>query len=70
MSGPHAHPEGELPELRRELRDVLNRMVIVHIKAQIDEALRDMARDPSAAQRYRDLFARQQALENQMRTSS
>ena len=70
MSGPHAHPAGELPELRRELRDVLNRMVIVHIKAQIDEALRDMARDPSAAQRYRDLFARQQALENQMRTSS
>ncbi|MFC4927751.1 MULTISPECIES: DNA primase [Delftia] len=70
MSGPHAHPEGELPELRRELRGVLNRIVIDHIKAQIDEAVRDMARDPSAAQRYRDLFARQQVLENQMRTSS
>ncbi len=40
------------------------------IADEIDEALRDMARDPSAAQRYRDLFARQQALENQMRTSS
>lgn len=70
MSGPHAHPEGELSELRRELRGVLNRIVIDHIKAQIDEAVRDMARDPSAAQRYRDLFARQQVLENQMRTSS
>jgi DNA primase len=70
MSGPHAHPEGELPELRRELRGVLNRVVIDHIKAQIEEAVRDMARDPSAAQRLRDLYARQQALENQMRTSS
>jgi DNA primase len=70
MSGPHAQPEGELPELRRELRGVLNRILIDHIKAQTNEAVRDMARDPSAAQRLRDLYARLQVLENQMRASS
>ncbi|WP_280189690.1 DNA primase [Delftia sp. PS-11] len=70
MSGPHAHPEGELPELRRELRGVLNRILIDHIKAQTNEAVRDMGRDPSAAQRLRDLYARLQILENQMRAPS
>ncbi len=70
MSGPHAHPEGELTELRRELRGVLNRILIDHIKAQTNEAVREMGRDPTAAQRLRDLYARLQALENQMRAPS
>ena len=67
MSSPHAQPEGELAELRHELRGVLNRMRIDRIKRLTTETIAQMGSDPSAAQRLRDLYARQQALELQMR---
>ena len=70
MNGPHAHPEGELDELRRELRGVLNRILIEDIKLQITQAIQAMSSDPNATQRLRDLYARQQTLDQQMRNSA
>lgn len=70
MTGPHAQPEGELPELRRELRGVLNRILIDHLKQQTHVAAMSIATDPHAAQRLRDLYARLQFLENETRNAS
>jgi len=70
MTGPHAHPEGELPELRRELRGVLNRILVDHLKQQTHVAAGAIATDPHAAQQLRDLYARLQFLQNEMRNPS
>ncbi|MCT9809259.1 DNA primase [Acidovorax sp. Be4] len=70
MTGPHAQPEGELPELRRELRGVLNRILIDHIKQETHATAMAIASDPHAAQRLRDLYARLQFLENETRNGS
>jgi DNA primase len=70
MSGPHAQPEGELPEIRRELRGVLNRILIDHIKLQENETVAAMRTDPAAAQRLRDLHARRLELEAQARSAA
>ncbi|MET1117043.1 MAG: DNA primase [Comamonas sp.] len=70
MTGPHAQPEGELPELRRELRGVLNRILIDHIQQQTHAAAAAIATDPHAAQQLRDLYARLQFLQNEMRNPS
>ncbi|MNF01618.1 hypothetical protein D3C80_2006310 [compost metagenome] len=70
MTGPHAQPEGELPELRRELRGVLNRILIDHIKQETHATAMAIASDPHAAQRLRDLYARLQFLENETRNPS
>ncbi|MFT3814725.1 MAG: DNA primase [Acidovorax sp.] len=67
MNGPHAQPEGDLPEIRRELRGVINRMIIEHIKQQENDALAALRSDPSAAQRLRSLQARRQELVAQSR---
>ncbi|CAM4375482.1 DNA primase [Comamonas aquatilis] len=67
MNSVHAQPEGELDELRVELRGVLNRILIEHIKQQITQTIQSMSTDPSATQRLRDLYARQQTLDQQMR---
>lgn len=70
MTGPHAQPEGELPELRRELRGVLNRILIDHIKQQTHVTAMAISSDPHAAQQLRDLYARLQFLQNEMRNPS
>ncbi|MCD2513685.1 DNA primase [Comamonas endophytica] len=70
MTGPHAQPEGELPELRRELRGVLNRILIDHLKQQTHVAAMAVATNPLAAQQLRDLYARLQFLQNEMRNPS
>ncbi|MEX8191492.1 DNA primase [Comamonas guangdongensis] len=70
MSGPHGQPEGELPELRKELRDVLNRIQISHIDEMTVQVVRKASSDPTAAQKLRDLYARKQVLEAQLRNSS
>lgn len=69
MSGPHAQPEGDLTEIRRELRGVLNRVLMDHIKQQETEAIAALRADPSAAQRLRELQARRVALEAQTRAA-
>ena len=63
MTGAHAQTEGEITELRTELRSLLNRMLIEHIKQQQDAAIAEAAHDPSALQRYRELQIRRVALE-------
>jgi len=70
MSGPHAQPEGELPEIRRELRGVLNRILIEHIKQQENDTLAALRTDPAAAQRLRELQVRRLALEAAARNPS
>ena len=63
MTGAHAQTEGETAELRTELRGLLNRMVIEHLKQQQDAAIAQAAHDPSALERYRALQLRRVALE-------
>ncbi|EJE50014.1 DNA primase, catalytic core [Acidovorax sp. CF316] len=55
MTGAHAQTEGELAELRLELRDLLNRMLIEDIKEQQKLLILQAAKDPTALERYRVL---------------
>ena len=70
MTGPHAQPEGELPELRRELRGVLNRVLIDHLKQRTHTVAMAISTDPHAAQQLRDIYTRLQFLENETRNPS
>ena len=70
MDSPHAQPEGDWAEIRRELRGVLNRMHIERIKAQETQAIAALANDPEAAQQLRALQARRLHLEAQTRMVS
>ena len=70
MSGPHAQPEGDLQEIRRELRGVLNRMRMDRIKQQETEAVAALRTDPTAAQRLRALQAQRLELEALARKAS
>ena len=63
MTGAHAQTEGETTELHTELRGLLNRMLIEHLKQQQDAAIAQAANDPSALERYRALQSRRVALE-------
>ena len=62
MTGSHAQTEGELQELRLELRDLLNRMQIEDIKAQQKLLVLQVDQDPTALERYRALEQRRTAL--------
>ena len=63
MTGSHAQTEGDLGELRLELRDLLNRMQIEDIKEQQKLLVLQVDQDPTALERYRALDARRQALQ-------
>jgi DNA primase len=63
MTGSHAQTEGDLHELRLELRDLLNRMRIEDIKAQQKALIQQAAQDPTALERYRALEQRRIALQ-------
>jgi len=63
MTGSHAQTEGDAAELRSELRDLLDRMLIEDIKHQEKELIQQAAHDPSALERYRALQQRRQALQ-------
>jgi DNA primase len=62
MDGPHGQPEGELPELRCELRSVLNLMLVKRLKTLEAQALAEVATDPQAVHRYRALQERRKQL--------
>ena len=62
MEGPHGQPEGELPELRRELRSAINPILVKRLKELEDQALTEVATDPLAVQRYRALQERRKQL--------
>ncbi len=65
MAGPvDASDQGENDEESiRELRSLLNRMLVEHLKAQETQAIEDAKADPSALVRYRDLQLRRRTLE-------
>ncbi len=62
MTGAHAQTEGDLKELRLELRDLLNRMLVEDIKAEQSALIERAAHDPSALERYRALEQKRNAL--------
>jgi DNA primase len=47
MSGAHANPEGEVDELRKELRGTLNLILVDHLKREEAQALKEIATDPT-----------------------
>ena len=63
MTGSHAQTEGDLHELRAELRGLLNRMLIEAIKLQQNALIAAASQDPAAIERYRQLQERRRALE-------
>ncbi|MBV5295385.1 MAG: DNA primase [Curvibacter lanceolatus] len=63
MTGSHAQTEGEIKELRAELRGVLNRMLVEQLKLQEKQAIEAVRHDPAALERYRALFKRRTELE-------
>ena len=50
--------------MTRELRNLLNRMLVERLKAQETEAIHASKADPTALQRYRELQTRRRALES------
>ncbi|GAB1386650.1 hypothetical protein MASR1M59_17980 [Melaminivora sp.] len=62
MTGSHAQTEGEEAELRRELRDLLNRMLAEAIGLEQSQLIASAAHDPQALERYRQLEKRRLAL--------
>jgi len=66
MDGPLGQVEGDLPELRRELRDLLNRLLRERIAAQAAAIAARASSDPGAAEQLRQLYARRLALEGQI----
>ncbi|AVP58312.1 DNA primase [Pulveribacter suum] len=63
MTGSHAQTEGEERELRWELRELLNRMLVEAIKHEQIALVEQAASDPQAMERYRQLQERRLALE-------
>ena len=62
MTGAHAQTEGDLQELRLELRDLLNRMQIEDINEQQKWLVLQVAQDPTALERYRALEQKRRVL--------
>lgn len=62
MTGSHAQTEGDLQELRLELRDLLNRMQVEDIAAEQKLLMLQAAQDPAVLERYRALEARRKVL--------
>ena len=62
MTGSHAQTEGDLQELRLELRDLLNRMQIEDIAAEQKLLMLQAAQDPTVLERYRVLELRRKVL--------
>ncbi|MDD0808759.1 DNA primase [Curvibacter sp. RS43] len=70
MTGSHAQTEGEIKELRAELRGVLNRMLVDRLKQLENEAIAAARSDPLALQRYRELQDRRKTLEKELLSAS
>ena len=62
MNSSHAQPEGEIEELRRELRGALNQILVAHLMREEDKALKEIASDPTAARRYIEFQQRRKKL--------
>ena len=64
MAGHEADVDHEAGESARELRNLLNRMLVEQLKVQETEAIQASKADPTALQRYRELQIRRRALES------
>ncbi len=64
MADHEAGVDDEAGESARELRNLLNRMLVERLKAQETEAIHASKADPTALQRYRELQTRRRALES------
>jgi DNA primase len=67
MTGSHAQTEGDLAELRRELRDLLCRMQIEAIEEHQKVLVLQAEQDPSALDRYRALEQKRTVLRAMLR---
>ena len=67
MSGPELHAEQSPSEADKELRQLLDRMLVERISAQQNEAIEASKADPSALLRYRELQTRKIELEARSR---
>ncbi len=63
MAGPELHADMDESETFKELRQVLNRMLVEHINALQNEAIEASKAEPAALQRYRELQTRKLELE-------
>lgn len=66
MDGPHAQPEGDIEEIRYELRGVLDRIVIERLKTRERHIIDTLASDPQAAQQLRQLQTRRILLQTRV----
>jgi DNA primase len=64
MTGFELGAAEEKEELKSELRNLLNRMLVERLKVQETEAIQAAKADPTALQRYRELQARRRTLES------
>ncbi|MPM79158.1 hypothetical protein SDC9_126191 [bioreactor metagenome] len=64
MTGSHAQTEGDVAELRGELRGILNRLLIDQLMRQEKELIVQASHDPAALIKYKELQNRRKALEN------
>ncbi len=70
MTGSQLTAEVDPVEAERELRQLLNRMLIERLGTQMNQAIEASKSDPSALQRYRELQKRKQTLEAEARANS
>ena len=64
-TGP-TNESGQVDDLRREMRELMDRMLIEDLKQRETQAITDSGQDPSALQTYRELHARRLELEQQV----
>ncbi len=64
MTGSHAQTEGDMHELRGELRGILDRLLIDSLRRQENELIKLASQDPNALQKYKELQNRRKTLEN------
>ena len=70
MNGEHSQPEGEVDELRKELRGTLNLILVDHLEREEGKALKEIATDPTAARRYIEFQERRKKLSVIISTTS
>ena len=70
MTGSELTSEVDPKEAARELRQLLDRMLIERLGAQMNQAIEASKSDPSALERYRELQKRKQQLEAEARSHS
>jgi DNA primase len=66
MASHELSPTAERQDSVSELRDLLNRMLVEHLKVQETQALHDSKADPAALQRYQEFYNRRRKLQSSL----